>query len=97
MKTSQIIIRGLISGRIKMSPEVLAGLERIIRAEDAAPKQKAPDRDSQEPPPTTEPLPPPQAPHRCGAPRLVLVSPIPGRWIRKTGCLLAGVLLAGNL
>jgi hypothetical protein len=82
MKTPKLIIKGLVSGRVKLTPELLSAIkknaDRLTPEKDEAQSQS--DSPVPEPPSasTVQPSPSP-----CGRQRrLIVISPLPGRWIR---------------
>jgi hypothetical protein len=88
----KLIIRGLISGKAKLTPQVLTELDKRCSREGP------PTSGNTRPPPRKGP--PPAAPDSgskadqcCPTPRLIFVSPLPGRWIRCTGAMLGGAVL----
>ncbi len=74
MKTPRVILKGLVSGRVKLTPELL---EVLKKHRDEAPQAK----------PQTI-LPAGLSPARRRRQRMIFASPLPGRWIRCSGPLM---------
>ena len=84
MRTPRIIIAALVSGRVKLTPEVLEVLKRHGHNEKV--KENEQPHEGETPAPPT-----PEDRSSASPPQTVSVSPVPGRWIRvctmALGCL----------
>ena len=88
MKIPKFITIGLVSGALRLRPEVMDVITKLSsesthRAEDPPGEEHAPEPSS----PEKDPHGPPPPPCRNQR-RLVVVSPLPGRWIRWS-CLVS--------
>ena len=93
MKTPKLIIKGLVSGRVKLTPELLEALKRYHAGREPGAKEETPP--NQGPRATESPgkSPPDQAPPCRSQRRMVFVSPLPGRWVRCCGLVMTGIAL----
>jgi hypothetical protein len=90
---TRLILRRVVSGNVTLTPHVL----KVLREFD----QDHPDADKPKDS-AKKPSPPPDKPNHeapTADKRLTFENPLPGRWIRRTSCLLGGALLltAGSL
>jgi hypothetical protein len=80
MKIPKFITRGLVSGALRMRPEVLELMKEFRRGTRT--EQPEPPPATRESETTGEVPPAPQEPPRQSQRRLLFVSPSPGRWVR---------------
>src|SRR6266403_5841114 len=96
MKTPKIIIHGLVSGKVKLTRELLDSLKKHQSEDTTTEKKKATPGDQPAPAPNPASSTPASM---CGNQRrMVFVNPLPGRWIRCPSLLVRRLsLLAASL
>jgi tetratricopeptide (TPR) repeat protein len=93
MKTPKFIIKGLVSGRVKLTPELLEAMKKYSAAKESGAREQASPKNEPRPAESTSQPPAGGTPSCRSERRLVFVSPLPGRWIRCCGLAMACVAL----
>jgi hypothetical protein len=85
MKTPKIIIHALVSGKVRLTSELLDALKKHQHEDTATEGKKTPPGDRPAPAPESSPSKPATT---CGNQRrMVFASPLSGRWVRCPGLL----------
>ena len=86
---TRLILRGVVSGNVTLTPEVLGALKEVSRANSSADEPANSTAASANRPDDSA------RKTQVAEKHLTFINPLPGRWIRRTGCVMASVLLLG--
>jgi hypothetical protein len=88
MKTPRILIAALVSGRVKLTPTVLEAMKRLDQQEQNTESNASNESSPPQPPApdaSDDPTRASVSPSCRSRHRMILVSPLPGRWVRRCG------------